>query len=446
MAAAARAADGRSAANLGAAAGIVFYGASLHWLVEVFGWAAVSFWFVFALWLALFTWLFRRLEERRRRGGGFLRDLAFAAAAGAAWTGIEYFRSEVWWIECPWLALGFSQTANLAVLQSMSLWGVYGTSFLLAAVNAAFFLAAGRRWKPALAALVLIGGLGAWGHRRFRAAPAAPGRPVSVALIQDESFDWRRLADLSRGPGARDADLTVWPEYGFLAPPGREEAMRAMIGAALRGRKGVTVAAGAVMPEDGKARMQNFAWVLSPEGELLGRTDKRHPIPFVERRLARRKTSRPIDTPAGRLGVQICYDLDFEDVSRDLARQGAELLVVPNLDPASWKKWQHAQHSAMAAARAAETGLPIVRAASSGTSQVIDPSGEAVQWLSPDDEGVLSGIVHVKPAATFYTRAGWLVGPLCLGLLALWPAAAAAARLRRRTAGRASGLKRRDFI
>ena len=61
----------------------------------------------------------------------------WAAGAGVVWIGVEYFRSELWWLECSWLALGYSQSSSLSAMQSASLWGVYGISGLIAAANAA---------------------------------------------------------------------------------------------------------------------------------------------------------------------------------------------------------------------------------------------------------------------------------------------------------------------
>jgi apolipoprotein N-acyltransferase len=84
---------------------------------------------------------------------------------------------------------------------------------------------------------------------------------------------------------------------------------------------------------------------------------------------------RVFATGAGRVGVAICFDFDFAHTSRQLVWNGAELLVVPTYDAADWGAAQHLQHSAMTTARAVEHRRAVVRAASSGISQIVDPDG-----------------------------------------------------------------------
>ncbi|MBI5573354.1 MAG: hypothetical protein HY919_02205, partial [Elusimicrobia bacterium] len=128
----------------------------------------------------------------------------------------------------------------------------------------------------------------------------------------------------------------------------------------------------------------------------------------------------PVDTPKGKIGIQICYDLDFEDGTRELANQGAEVILVPNLDPVSYGKLQHLQHSAMSPMRAVESGLWLARAASSGISQIIDPSGRIVSSLELFKEDALTGYVYLKKGGTVYTKIGWLLHKLCLFLSLLF--------------------------
>jgi apolipoprotein N-acyltransferase len=119
-------------------------------------------------------------------------------------------------------------------------------------------------------------------------------------------------------------------------------------------------------------------------------------------------------TPLGLLGPQICYDLAFENGSRLMAEAGAEIIITPTLDPLEWTALQHTQHSDMTAARAVETGLWIIRAASSGRSQVVDSLGRERATLANGAEGVLTAQARLAAGGTFYTRYGWLLGPLAL--------------------------------
>ena len=143
--------DAKSAADLGGFTGLIFYGTSLHWLVKLFGPVAASFWCVFALWPALHAALVWKIWNGKTAGGNTaLKCFFFIKAAGALWAGLEYFRAEVWWFECAWLSLGYSQTPALPILQTASLIGIYGLSALIMSVNAALcLLIKERRAAPA---------------------------------------------------------------------------------------------------------------------------------------------------------------------------------------------------------------------------------------------------------------------------------------------------------
>jgi apolipoprotein N-acyltransferase len=311
------------------------------------------------------------------------------------------------------------------MLQLSSLIGVYGLSALIVSANAAFALALRGKRGPALTAALGLAGAAAWGFGRMGSPALEGGKELSVALVQDENYDLDRLAGLSLGPGVRDADLLVWPEYGFTVQAGQEKAYASLVAKKLRAGKAVAVLGAATFPEEPrKGGMRNFAWVMAPGGRLLGRYDKLHPIPYIEKHLKPNPRPEPVLTPLGLLGTLICYDLDFEDGARRMAGLGARLLAVPNLDPIEWKDWQHRQHSGMAPMRAVESGLWVARAASSGISQVIDPAGRVRASLPSGRSGVLLAKAKLKDGGTPYTRGGWLLAPLCMMfsgvMLAAW--------------------------
>jgi apolipoprotein N-acyltransferase len=277
-----------------------------------------------------------------------------------------------------------------------------------------------RRWKPAAACAVLLLAIPLWGRGRLASDLAERGDPVPVAIVQDESYDLGRLSRSSLSPEALNAKLLVWPEYAFSIPPGQEEPFRRLLSKKLAGSSAVKVLGAAIFPDDLRTGWeQNFAWVLSDRNELVGRYDKLHPIQYVERRLKPNPDPRPVDTTLGKLGIQICYDLDFENGTRRMARDGARILIVPDLDPFEWGDGQHRQHSDMSAARAVESGLWLARAASSGYSQLVDPLGRVRGELGFGKSGVLAGEARLTQPGTVYSRVGWLVGPIALALTAL---------------------------
>ncbi len=405
------------AAELGLTAGLVFYTLSLSWMPNVVSYRAIVFWCVFALWIALHAAIIRGLWEfMEERGLTEEGAILWAAAAGAAWAGIEYFRSEVWTLACPWLGLGYSQTYNPPLFQSLSVWGVYGLSGFMAAFSAAWALTPRKRlYLPAavfsLALVVVI----SWGGHRLKTLPAENGVPVKVALVQSESSDIDKLAEMSLTRDAAAADLLVWPEYSFYMPGPEQGPTLRLLEKKLKA-SGALAMLGAGVDEDKKRGIAraNFILVLGRDKKPIGRYDKMYPVQFVETGLRGGRDPHPVDTPLGKIGPQICYDLAFEDGARIMARQGARLLVVPTLDPMEWGNLQHTQHSDMSAARSVESGLWLVRAASSGRSQVIDRLGTQRAALANGKEGTLTASAYVGPGGTFYTRWGWLFAPACL--------------------------------
>lgn len=421
--------DAKSAASLAGAGGLLFYCVSIGWMYRLFGPLALSFWCIFGAWHALHAALLWKVwNDPMLRGAPALRGLVFVLAAGTLWAGIEYFRCEIWWLECGWLALGYSQTPAGALLQTASLVGVYGLSALIMSVNAAFVLALKeRRAAPAALAIALLAGLALWGASRVRSFPAEAGKKLQVALLQEETYKLDTLVSMSLSKEARSADLLIWPEYSYPIRPGQDGKYLDILVKRLKGSKAVAMIGGAVFSDEKlRNRAKNFAWLITADGKSYGRYEKLHPIPYVEKRirpnpknLVPNPAPEPIKTPVGKLGALICYDLDFEDGARTMASQGAQLLAVNNLDPEEWGKWQHLQHSAIPPMRAVESGLWLVRAASSGWSQIIDPLGRVRASLPMGETGVLAGTAFLSEPGTFYSRYGWLFASFCFVLVLL---------------------------
>jgi apolipoprotein N-acyltransferase len=95
------------------------------------------------------------------------------------------------------------------------------------------------------------------------------------------------------------------------------------------------------------------------------------------------------DSPWGKIGICICYDLSYTCVTDELVRQGAQMLIVPTMDVAEWGRHQHELHARVAPVRAAEYGIPIFRVASSGISQGVSGSGHVQSSALFPGEGEL---------------------------------------------------------
>lgn len=154
------------------------------------------------------------------------------------------------------------------------------------------------------------------------------------------------------------------------------------------------------------AGVENRAFLLDDQGQLLGGYSKTHPV-GDERSCLRRGTEYPVfDTRLGKLGIAICYDACFPETSRILALKGAEILLVP----AAWrgnfyfKEWWdlnmacRALDNLMYVAAVNMTG-PTGEQYFAGKSQLCSPTGEVLCTCGVDEERILYGEIDLKRIA-----------------------------------------------
>ncbi len=133
------------------------------------------------------------------------------------------------------------------------------------------------------------------------------------------------------------------------------------------------------------------AFVVGPTGEIIFKQGKKVPIQFFKDGLPA-PSQQLWDSPWGRIGICICYDLSYTRVTDELVRLGAQAIIVPTMDVETWGRHQHELHTRVALVRAAEYGIPIFRVASSGISQLVDASGQTVASAPmPGDGAMLAG-------------------------------------------------------
>lgn len=402
-------------------AGLVFYSVALSWFFKLFGPFAVSLFCFLALLWCVFGFLYFSFSER----DSFI-------LAPVLWVGLEFLRSEVWYFEFPWLTLGLAHHTEFfsSTFQLASLWGVYGNSYLIVLVNillSGMFFGSSRRTRLAfalsgimipLAIVPTVTGL-------VRQMPEE-GRETRVLLVQTENYNLDDLIAKTLGSGFKGG-MIVWPEYQVPILPGEDQKKAAYekMSQVARETESVLVAGCAefILPRpEAKTseKLHNYAILFGPDGTNLGTYTKRHPIPFVEKFfLVRGVTAKPLTTPGGKVGIALCYDMDFSESLVKLGRNGAEIVVVPSLDPVRWGRTEHLQHAAITRVRAVESGKWIVRACSSGPSQIVDPSGKEVSRSKFGEDALLEGSAAFTKGMTFYHRALWFFPWVCLGLSAL---------------------------
>ncbi len=401
---------GRRSFFIGMGFGFLLVAPQLNFFYNIFQIAAIPLWLVLSFWIGLFVWLGSHL---RRQFSAWL----FVLALPLVWMGLEYFRSELYYLRFAWLTAGFTMGPNLpgGLLQ---VFGVYGFGFMLMLLACLLSLLRREAMLAVTAVAILAFSLSTrdW-SAGLKLGKRIPTQSLNVAGVQlefpTEAEVLRSLNEvLIKQP---EASLIMLSEYTFHGPvPDKVRAWCKAHGKYL-------VAGGRAAAE--KDDYYNTAFVIGPTGEVVFQQAKCVPIQFFQDGLPAPKQVL-WESPWGRLGICICYDLSFSRVTDELVRQGAQGILVPTMDVITWGEHQHELHARVAPVRAMEYGVPIFRVASSGISQLIDARGRTLSSAStPGDGEIFGGRMTLTtqgslPADRHLAPAASAVTPL-IGLLAL---------------------------
>ena len=434
--------------------GLGYFVPGLYWIGNAFLVDAPTFaWLLpFAIlglpaYLALFTALGFALARLLWTGDTW-RVISLAASLTLA----EWLRGHAL-TGFPWNTFGYALSEPLALAQTASLIGLWGMTFLAVAIFAspAVLIDGGSRghkpWIAPAAALVVLATMAIFGIARLNMQPTAMLANVRLRIMQpnlqqDVKFNYSAkaevmkkylaLSDRASGPqstGVRDVNVLIWPESAFPFFLTREADAMAQIADLLpRGTVLITgsVRAPDVPPGTRVTRAYNSIYVIDHDGSVLSVYDKLHLVPFGEflpfqdllERIGLEQLTRvqggfiagtrrrALEIPgAPRALPLICYEIIFPG---DIANRNERPGWIVNLTNDGWfgistGPYQHLQQARL---RAIEQGLPVVRAANTGISAVIDPSGRIVARLGLGLEGVLDSGLPSAIAPTFYARAG----------------------------------------
>jgi len=431
--------------------GIAFFGAVLYWLnivMTTYGglWPPVSLilYILLVLYLALYfgaaTWLSTRLKARV--GLPILVTLPFL------WVALEFLRG-ILFTGFPWALLGYSQQNFSAAIQSADVTGVYGVSFLLVAFNCALaWIISDPRSRLARLGVVFVlamttthVGYGIW---RNTQSLEVRDDHWTVGLIQgniEQAQKWlpeyrQRNIDsyrnLSRQAATGSVDLLIWPEAAmpFFIQDASEATQQVL--ALPHELKTPLLLGGPAYARNANERYDYFnsAFLLSSTGAELGRSDKIHLVPFGEyvplgkiltfvNRLVVSVGDftpgevNPLILDDRQIGVLICYEAIFPGLARSYVREGSDLLV--NLTNDAWFGRSSApyQDLAMARFRAIENRVWLARAANTGISALISPTGRLVEAGPVFQPLALTGSVGLGAGESFYTRFGDLFAYAC---------------------------------
>lgn len=390
----------RRAFYFGLATGFLCYAPQLFFFFRIFNVAAVLLWLVLAFWVGLFTAI---VCGGIRRWG----KVKVAWLIPIVWTGVEYFRSELYYLKFSWMNVGYALPIGSA------LFGMYGIGLL--AVAFVTFFSCWRLIKMSLLQFVLV---------------------IAILLILLATF----LPTLAEGKSSRrhpfftivgvqmefpppnilpkvlsqalakntNAQIFVLSEYTLTGPVPealtdwcRENSRFLVIGG-----------------EDpvGTNNYYNTAFVIGTNGDIVFKQVKSVPIQFFRDGLPAPKQEL-WNSPWGKIGLCVCYDLSYTRVTDELVRQGAQMIIAPTMDVIEWGRHQHELHARVAPVRAAEYGIPIFRVCSSGISQAITGSGQVIAQAPMPGNGDTIVAKLRLPMRGSLPLDRWLA-PICTGITA----------------------------
>jgi len=394
-----RGATAREAFYLGLGHGFVLYGATLSWLFGIFGAATVALLYILGFFTGIFCLLLRALN--RRRWSPYATVLMIAAL----WTGVEFYRSEVFFLRFPWMSTG----SSMGPTYLLPVVGVYGTTFLI--VLAAAGLLYRKTWRMGMALSLALLAFGAF--RPGRVEPAAE-KSLTVTVVQSEEGFLETNAELARSTAGQQPDLVVWPEYSIRYDVRQRPSDMEKLKALCAELDATLVLGTKTIVGKGDRDWRSTALTMDADG-VVGEYYKARPVPFFNDGIPGTEFD-PIQTRLGPIGTAVCFDCDNTTVARDITARGAEFFAVPIFDAESWGPVQHVQHAALISLRAVENGRWFACAASSGVSQIIDPHGQIHAALPLMKPGATAARIERRTGLTVYTRFGWLLPWIALGI------------------------------
>ncbi len=410
-----------------------------------------------ALYLAVYPMLAAGIAWRWR---GRRADWSFALMAGAAWTATEWLRG-VMFTGYAWDPLGVIWVPVQPVASLTAFIGTYALSGLTIAAAGALLIA-WRYWSAigaVVAAFAVLLVAQAFSYPSPPRSPMPANTPRLRIVQPNVSQDQRgqsdgelllaRLTALSGRPGPAPR-LVLWPEgvvrymledgypryaYGGMPPSFVRQRIASVLGPddlLMTGGESLNFAG------DDVVSATNAIYAIAPGGDLVGRYDKAHlvpygeylPMPWLLRPLGLARLvpgdfdfkagpgPRNLTLPGfGEIGIQLCYEIVFSGEVVDSAHRPS-LIFNPSND-AWFGRWGPPQHLAQARIRAIEEGLPIVRATPTGISAVIAADGRLIAIIPYERRGAIEVPMPTAASPTLFSKVGnWMAAIVATAMLA----------------------------
>lgn len=442
---------------LGFLTGVTAYIGIIYWIAYVivhYGYLPLYVGIILMLLLACYLSLYVSLFAA---GLVYFRDkIPLYLTAPVLWVCFEYGKS-FFLTGFPWENLGYSQYLNRYLIQSADVVGVFGLSFILLLVNATIFEVISKKSKKEyivagcvflVIVSVLVYGVYRVNHvnQILRSA-----KGLDVYLVQgniEQAIKWDKkykketldiYERLSLKHAPDNGSLIVWPE---TAVPFKFQVMNDLheqiVHLSVKTKSWLLFGSVSSLPYPGGHEFFNSAYLLSPSGDVRGKYDKVHLVPYGEYVPLRNVMPfvegftegigdfsqgpgfYPLTMDDKKIGVLICYEGILAHASRQYKNNAAELLV--NITNDAWFGNTSApfQHFSMSVFRAVETRLYLVRAANTGVSGIVDPTGKIIAATDIFQKDAIKGAVKFVRIPTLYDRFGDIFVVFCFAFVVLY--------------------------
>jgi apolipoprotein N-acyltransferase len=453
----------RTAFRIGFTCGLVSYTGILYWInivITQYGhlpWAvSIPVWSILIIWLALFYGMATLVARAGEEIG-----IKSAFSLPVAWVAGDLIRSLIM-TGAPWSMLGHSQYRTLPLIQIADIGGVYGITLLIVLANVVLYrvvraVSGSNVPYPVKSALVMLALFIAtifYGFSRLNDSNRATTPPLRVALIQGniaQDAKWSQAfrdqtvdiyERLTREAAKGGVDLVVWPESAVpfffqdeLQHAGRIKRLARDISADM------IFGSPAHELRNGQRVYLNSAFAVSPSGEITGRGDKIHLVPFGEYvplgnffpfvtklvagigDFSPGERATPLSVSKTQVGLLVCAEAVFPEVARAYVNNGARILA--NITNDAWFGRSSApyQHLSIAVFRAIETRTPLIRAANTGITAFVDQNGHINTMTGLFVEGFRVADVRPGSGDSIYLKIGdapaWLCVLMTFGITAM---------------------------
>lgn len=383
-------------------------------------------------------------------------SISFIISAPILWVVLEYIKSNIF-TGFPWENLAYSQYLYNHIIQIVDIFGGYGLSFIIVLINVIVydFLTVGNE-KIRISLEVIVGIsllilVFIYGEARIRNVEQAMTHASSIKIdliqgnidqsikwstqYQNETIDIYKTLTLSSKTHPMPG-LIIWPETAVPFYFQNESELRQKI-ISLPLQTGSWLLFGSPSYTDiqGNLSFLNTAFLLSPNGNVVAQYNKVHLVPYGEYVPLRKyfpfigKLAAgvgdfkagdgfyPINADNQKLGILICYEGILSEAGRNYKKNGAGLLI--NITNDAWFGNTSApyQHLSMTVFRAVENKLFLARAANTGISAIIDPTGKILRQSKIFERTIVHGEIKYLNIPTYYSEYGDIFVYVCILLL-----------------------------